>query len=210
MSKNYGANNHSSHCDTLSKSRDFCQRKRGGGCRKKVLRRYWWNQYWHLSPHAVHAHTHIHTEPETMALSLMFLDPFVRVSVTALIQGLLHGPALAHTIPRSGSLGTGSGFVQSTTYTAVTTACLTFFILSPVILLWPSPSNPDLAQDWATEHSSLYNKSYSFWRSTVWHTALLWSRCSPRLPLYLLQPRLLPACPLGFTLIIQGLTWQSL
>lgn len=88
-----------------------------------------------ISPCCACTHTHIHTEPETMALSLMFLDPFVCVSVIALIQGLLHGPALAHTIPRSGSLGTGSGFVQSTTYTAVTTACLTFFILSPVILL---------------------------------------------------------------------------
>lgn len=80
-------------------------------------------------------HTHIHTEPETMALSLKFLDPFVGISVTALIQGQLHGPALAHTIPGSGSLGTGNGIVQSTTYTALTTACLTFFILSPVILL---------------------------------------------------------------------------
>lgn len=70
-----------------------------------------------------------------MALSLKFLDPFVGISVTALIQGQLHGPALAHTIPESGSLGTGNGIVQSTTYTALTTACLTFFILSPVILL---------------------------------------------------------------------------
>ena len=70
-----------------------------------------------------------------MALSLMFLDPFVRISVSALIQGLLPGPALAHTIPRSGSLGTGNGIVHSTSYTAVTTAWLTFFVLSPVTLL---------------------------------------------------------------------------
>ena len=86
----------------------------------------------HMHTHA-HARTHTHTEPETMALSLMFLDPFVRISATALIQGLLHGPASAHTIPRSGTLGTGNGIVQSTTYTAVTTAWLTFFVLSPVI-----------------------------------------------------------------------------
>ena len=83
----------------------------------------------------MHTHTHTHTEPETMALSLMFLDPFVRILVSALIRGLLSGPAWAHTIPRSGSLGTGNGIVHSTSYTAVTTAWLTFLVLSPVTLL---------------------------------------------------------------------------
>ena len=59
----------------------------------------------HLS--MLHTHTHTHTQPETMAFSLVFLDPFMCISVPALIQGLLHGPASGQTIPRSSSLGTG-------------------------------------------------------------------------------------------------------
>ena len=54
-----------------------------------------------------YTHTHTHTQPETMAFSLVFLDPFMCISVPALIQGLLHGPASGQTIPRSSSLGTG-------------------------------------------------------------------------------------------------------